>query len=182
MSRVIFHLFLLSQFKLNPKVQFEVDIGDSVMVNQMQRGYEGDNYEELINAQKGHNNNPQYEGGDGIGSHSARHKLQDKIKKHMGSGNHNMTKFMDELQRKINNKSEKKRHKSKGQASEPDMVRAINEDPSYMEAMEDLEQLDSESDDDKTEVMTKPMQQYTSAPMKVFVRRSHCDDEGVDGE
>lgn len=163
-------------------MQFEVDIGDSVMVNQMQRGYEGDNYEELINAQKGHNNNPQYEGGDGIGSHSARHKLQDKIKKHMGSGNHNMTKFMDELQRKINNKSEKKRHKSKGQASEPDMVRAIIEDPSYMEAMEDLEQLDSESDDDKTEVMTKPMQQYTSAPMKVFVRRSHCDDEGVDGE
>lgn len=152
------------------------------MVNPVQQAeqrkqrYEDGNYKELS---KGHKK-PQYDAGDYMGGdcdHGDGHNIKEKTTKRMGAmGNSNMTKFMDELERKINRKSVKKRHKSNVQETVTEMEQ-FNED-SYMANMEDVPP-DTESDDDKSD---KPIQTYTNAPMKVFVRRTHCEDEIIESE
>lgn len=164
-----------------------MDIGDSAMVNQAQQlerkqCYEEDSYEKLSKGHKGHNK-PQYEGGDYIAvgyDHDNGNKLKDKMTKRIGAmGHSNMTMFMDELERKINRKSAKKRHKSKVQENVPE-IEQINEE-SYMTTMEEMLP-DTESDVENAEALTKPIQTYTSAPMKVFVRRTHCEDEIIESD
>ncbi|KAH8408003.1 hypothetical protein KR222_009997, partial [Zaprionus bogoriensis] len=173
-------------FKLNPKMQFELDIGDSVLVSQLQQQAERSNYEEeLMKASQktSHSKMAQYEGecmGDGVDQGTGR-KHKDKLKKRLGvMGNSHMTKFMDELERKINNKSGKKRHKSKSQPSEAE-VKANIEAASYMATMEETP-LGSESEGEKTEAMGRSGQAYTNAPMKVFVRRTHCEEEILESQ
>lgn len=148
------------------------------MVNPVQQAERKQRYEDGKGYKK-----PQYQyeadpymGGDC--DHGDGHNIKDKTTTRIGGGmgNSNMTKFMDELERKINRKSVKKRHKSHVQETVPEME-TFNED-SYMANMEDVAP-DTESDDDKSD---KPIQTYTSAPMKVFVRRTHCEDEIIESE
>ncbi|KAH8311898.1 hypothetical protein KR044_008522, partial [Drosophila immigrans] len=98
-------------FKLNPNVQFEMDIGDSMMINQQQldrircevrEDMEQEMMQETYSAQYGSECI-----GDGI-ENNRKHK--DKFKKRMSAmGQSHMTQFMDELERKINSKSSGKK-------------------------------------------------------------------------
>lgn len=182
-------------FKLNPKVQFELDIGDGVMINQQQLDrirceVREDMEQEMLQASQ---NNDQYESeciGDGV-ENNRKHK--DKLKKRLGAmGHSHMTQFMDELERKINSKSGKRRHKSKVQSIDSHHVREnkdmgatnMNVD-SYLPIMEDMLQdsveHSSESEGEKPEDMIRG-QGYTTAPMKVFLRRTHNVNESMESE
>ncbi|XP_034487805.1 protein Cep78 homolog [Drosophila innubila] len=184
-------------FKLNPKVQFEMDIGDGMMINQQQLDrirceVREDMEQEMMQAC---HMNAQYENeciGDGV-ENNRKHK--DKLKKRLGAmGNSHMTQFMDELERKINSKSGKKRHKSKKQAEESNHVREIKDKEvamqamnmnvdSYMPTMEDMEPdsvaNSSESEGENAENLARG-QGYTTAPMKVFVRRTQNVSESME--
>ncbi|KAM8704919.1 hypothetical protein ACLKA7_009386 [Drosophila subpalustris] len=187
-------------FKLNPKVQFEMDIGDGVMINQQQLErirceVREDMEQEMMQAS---HNNGQYEDeciGDGV-ENNRKHK--DKLKKRaMGAmGHSHMTQFMDELERKINSKSGKKRHKSKMQTKDSNHVRenkdkdaamqAMNMNvDSYMPTMEDMDPdsaaNSSGSEEEDSEDMGRG-QGYTTAPMKVFVRRQQNASESMDNQ
>ncbi|KAH8360155.1 hypothetical protein KR093_011088, partial [Drosophila rubida] len=175
-------------FKLNPNVQFEMDIGDSMMINQQQldrircevrEDIEQEMMQDSYNGQYGNECI-----GDGV-ENNRKHK--DKFKKRMSAmGQSHMTQFMDELERKINSKSSgRKRHKSKmpsnhvheNHDSEPTSMNLKVE--SYMPMMDDMPEDSAEnssaSDGETCEEMSPGQgmsQGYTTAPMKVFVRRT----------
>ncbi|XP_030553986.1 protein Cep78 homolog [Drosophila novamexicana] len=185
-------------FKLNPNVQFEVDIGDGCLVNEQQmerkryEGREDGEYYEQDMAQKPHGN-AQYEGeyiGDGVRNDNRKHIA--KIKKQYSDiGNSQMALYMAELERKINSKSSKKRHKSKQQSNESNQGReAVNGDymqvESYMANMEDssVDSATNGSDSDeneKTEGTAREQAESAMQPMKVFMRRTtHYEEEEVE--
>ncbi|XP_064550674.1 protein Cep78 homolog [Drosophila montana] len=185
-------------FKLNPNVQFEVDIGDSCLVNEQQmerkryEGREDGEYYEQDVAQKSHSN-AQYEGeyiGDGVRNDNRKHIA--KIKKQYSDiGNSQMALYMAELERKINSKSSKKRHKSKQQPNESNQGHeAVNGDymqvETYMANMEDssvdspTNGSDSEGNE-KTEGTARGQAESAMQPMKVFMRRTtHYEEEEVE--
>ncbi|XP_030239823.1 protein Cep78 homolog isoform X2 [Drosophila navojoa] len=188
-------------FKLNPNVQFEVDIGDSCLVNEQQmerERYESreeiEYYEHQEMMQKQHSNShyePEYIG-DGVRNDS--HKNSAKIKKQYGEiGNSQMALYMAELERKINGKSAKKRHKSKQSMDSPHGREVKNSDYVHVETfMANMEQSsqdspnnDSDSEGEKTESTTRAQSDGNGndsgsgmSGMKVFVRRtSHYEEE-----
>lgn len=190
------------QFNLNPNVQFEVDIGDSCLVNEQQierERYESreeiEYYEHQEMIQKQHSNShyePEYIG-DGV--RNDNHKNVSKIKKHYSEmGNSQKALYIAELERKISAKSAKKRHKSKQSMDSPDGREVKSSDYVHVETfMANMEQSsqesptnDSDSEGEKTESTTRGAQSDGNGNdsgngvqgMKVFVRRtSHYEEE-----
>ncbi|XP_060650110.1 protein Cep78 homolog [Drosophila nasuta] len=188
-------------FKLNPNVQFEMDIGDSAMINPQQHNrIRCEVREDMEQEMLQESYNAQYSNeciGDGV-ENNRKHK--EKFKKRMNAmGQSHMTQFMDELERKINSKSSsKKRHKSKVPTNAAESYNNEKQGmnmkvDSYMPIMEDMpegsEENSSASDGDNSEDMPQGQAQsqgYTTAPMKVFVRRTRSVNESsmdqLDGE
>lgn len=188
------------QFKLNPNVQFEMDIGDSCMVNEQQmerqryEGQEDEYYEEQDMMQKPHSNG-QYEQeyiGDCARNDNRKHIT--KIKKQYSDiGNSQMALYMAELERKINSKSSKKRHKSKQQSNGSSSGREVKSGDymqvdTYMANMEESSQEspnnDTDSEGEKTESTTRAQSDSGNdngngmPPMKVFMRRTtHYEED-----
>ncbi|ALC45512.1 CG7886 [Drosophila busckii] len=179
-------------FKLNPNVEFEQDIGDGAMMQSnrkryenagdgdMETNYSNEQYErELMQA---HNNMGYEHIGDGLG-HEQHVKLSKMQKRFANMKNNQMGIYMAELEHKINGKSGKKRHKSKNTDKQdnhvyesPTEANRIQID-SYMSNM-DNGPIDNTGGDSDAEVSTLRGQvcnTFANSPMNVFVRRTHSE-------
>ncbi|XP_068153631.1 protein Cep78 homolog [Drosophila tropicalis] len=195
-------------FNLNPMVQFETDIGDSMMVNQQDRrrkeGGCGDGdyppygYEDALKKQTmGRNGNPIERGQYG----DTRKPLNnDGMHRNFGGSGDGgrVSQYMAEIERKTANRSGKKRQKPKSEEgshhTESYMHRTTEQVETYMSNYEDdgLETnfINSGSEADTTDTTIRgqasPNGKFTG--MKVFMRRTskqsvdnHSNDENGSG-
>ncbi|EDV92752.1 protein Cep78 homolog [Drosophila grimshawi] len=179
-------------FKLNPNVQFEMDIGDSCLVNEQQEHKRNEHRQDANYDNKyGHNNSSQYGAehiGDGV--RSENHKRMSKMKKQQNGeqGNSHMALYMAELERKINGKSGKKRHKSKMQhgnkvrENKKGGIDDYVQVESYMANMEESSLLDNgeTSDEEKTDSTICTEQEDKFEPMKVYLRRTQYEEDELE--
>ncbi|EDW97556.1 protein Cep78 homolog [Drosophila yakuba] len=186
-------------FKLNPSVQFETDIGDHVMVNPGQR-YEGGgdtgygyNYEHEQPVKRGYEKG--YVVGVGDGSHRRQrpsHLVEALVQKRgvAGVGDGHVAQFVSNLERQANaGKSGKRRLKPR---PEDDLHVPVGDMhmESYMSRYEELSSTDvtlenSDYETEDTESTLRSNSKYSS--MHVFVRRKQSEsmsltEEAGDGD
>ncbi|XP_039491536.1 protein Cep78 homolog [Drosophila santomea] len=186
-------------FKLNPSVQFETDIGDHVMVNPGQR-YEGGgdtgygyNYEHEQPVKRGYEKG--YVVGVGDGSHRRQrpsHLVEALVQKRgvAGVGDGHVAQFVSNLERQANaGKTGKKRLKPRPEDDLPVPVGDMHME-SYMSRYEELSSTDvtlenSDYETEATESTLRSNSKYSS--MHVFVRRNQSEsmsltEEAGDGD
>ncbi|XP_017067183.2 protein Cep78 homolog [Drosophila eugracilis] len=184
-------------FKLNPAVQFETDIGDSTMVNSGQRyeceaemGY-SHNYEQVQPVKRG------YEKGYGLGDGSYRRQKSSHLvealvqKRSAGSGDGQVAQFVSALERKANGgNSAKNRQKPRPESNRKVPISEMQME-SYMSSYEELSSStdvtleNSDYEADNTDSTLRGSSNYSS--MQVFVRRKHSEslslaEESGDGD
>ncbi|EDV48907.1 protein Cep78 homolog [Drosophila erecta] len=180
-------------FKLNPSVQFETDIGDTVMVNPSQR-YEGGgdagygyNYEHEQPVKRGYEKG--YVVGTGDGSHRRQrpsHLVEALAQKRgAGPGDGHVKQFVSNLERQANaGKTGKKRLKPRPEDDFQVRVGDMHME-SYMSRYEELSSTDvtlANSDDDvgTTDSTLRGSSNYSS--MHVFVRRKQSESMALTEE
>ncbi|XP_043655695.1 protein Cep78 homolog [Drosophila teissieri] len=185
-------------FKLNPSVQFETDIGDHVMVNPGQR-YEGGgdtgygyNYEHEQPVKRGYEKG--YVVGVGDGSHRRQrpsHLVEALVQKRgAGVGDGHVAQFVSKLERQANaGKTGKKRLKPRPEDDLQVPVGDMNME-SYMSRYEEFSSTDvtlenSDYETEATESTLRSNSKYSS--MHVFVRRKQSEsmsltEEAGDGD
>jgi len=183
---------LFSQFKLNPAVQFESDIGDSSMMNPGQR-YEGEggetgygynyNYEHEQPVKRGYEKG--YVNGVGDGSHRRQKpsNLVEALSQKRGgggggSGDGHVAQFVSCLERKANAaKPGKKRLKPRPEDSHQVPLNEMQME-SYMSSYEEISSTDatlenSDYEAETTDSTLRGSSKYSS--MQVIVRHKHSE-------
>ncbi|KAH8351040.1 hypothetical protein KR084_000272 [Drosophila pseudotakahashii] len=177
-------------FKLNPAVQFETDIGDGAMMNPGQR-YEGEgdtgygynyNYEQEPPVKRGYEKG--YVVGVGDGSHR-RQKPSNLVEALVqkrggggGSGDGQVAQFVSNLERKASaGMPGKKRIKARAEDNHPVPFNEMQME-SYMSSYEEISSTDatlenSDFEAETTDSTLRGSAKYSS--MQVFVRRKHSE-------
>ncbi|XP_044252277.1 protein Cep78 homolog [Drosophila takahashii] len=182
-------------FKLNPAVQFETDIGDGAMINPGQR-YEGEgdtgygynyNYEQEPPVKRGYEKG--YVVGEGDGSHRRQRpsNLVEALvqKRGAGGGDGHVAQFVSNLERKASaGKPGKKRLKPRAEDSHPVPFNEMQME-SYMSSYEEISSTDatlenSDFEAETTDSTLRGSAKYSS--MQVFVRRKHTESLSLEEE